>query len=108
MGARPGASPSGPREGEGRCRAHRRGGRVNLFAFGLGYSAQHFVRHYRQRFVDVVGTVTSAESAAALASEGIRTLLFDGEEAGPEVAAMLADTDCLLVSIPPDERGDPV
>ena len=33
-------------------------------------------------------------------------LLFDGEAADPAIPSVLADADCLLVSIPPDERGD--
>ena len=27
---------------------------MNLFAFGLGYSAVHFIRHYRDRFQAIV------------------------------------------------------
>jgi nucleoside-diphosphate-sugar epimerase len=81
---------------------------VNLFAFGLGYSALHSVRRCRDRFEHVAGTVTSAEKAAALAEEGISTLLFDGTRASPKIVTALAGADSLLVSAPPDERGDPV
>jgi nucleoside-diphosphate-sugar epimerase len=41
-------------------------------------------------------------------AEGIRALLFDGERANPEIAPALAQAECVLVSVPPDEHGDPV
>jgi nucleoside-diphosphate-sugar epimerase len=81
---------------------------MNLFVFGVGYSASHFVRQYRGRFESVVGTATSAEKAQALRTEGIAPFLFDGEVSGPGLAGALAEVDALLVSIPPDDAGDPV
>jgi nucleoside-diphosphate-sugar epimerase len=80
---------------------------LNLFVFGLGYSATHFVRCCRDRFEKIDGTVTSERKAAALEGEGIDTFLFDGEAANPRIADALARADALLVSIPPDEGGDP-
>jgi nucleoside-diphosphate-sugar epimerase len=81
---------------------------VNLFAFGLGYSAVHFIQLYRQRFASVAGTVTSREKADALAQNGIAARIFSLEEADPEIKSDLDSTDVLLVSVPPDETGDPV
>jgi nucleoside-diphosphate-sugar epimerase len=80
---------------------------VNLFAFGLGYSAAHFVRRYRYRFEKIAGTVTSDGKAAALHAEGIETFVFDGAGADPGIASALNGADALLVSIPPDAEGDP-
>jgi nucleoside-diphosphate-sugar epimerase len=80
---------------------------MNLFAFGLGYSARHFVRRYRDRLGHVDGTVTSPESVAALESEGIQALLFDRDTADSDIHSAVAQADALLVSIPPDENGDP-
>jgi nucleoside-diphosphate-sugar epimerase len=80
---------------------------LNLFAFGLGYSAAHFVRRHRDRFEGIAGTVTSQEKAAALRAEGIEAFVFDGGSADPRIADILAGAGALLASVPPDEGGDP-
>jgi nucleoside-diphosphate-sugar epimerase len=81
---------------------------VNLFVFGLGYSAAHFARAYRDRFVRVACTVTSSEKARALAREGFETYIFAPDQVDGGVADEIARADRLLVSIPPDATGDPV
>jgi len=80
---------------------------MNLFAFGLGYSALNVIREYRRRFERVAGTVTSPEKVQALERERVEPYLFDGSHADSEIASALAAADALLVSIPPDESGDP-
>jgi nucleoside-diphosphate-sugar epimerase len=81
---------------------------VNLFVFGLGYSALHFVRRYRDRFARIGGTVTSPEKAAALAAEGVACRVFAAPGAvDASIAADLAEADALVVSIPPSDT-DPV
>ncbi|HEX8665272.1 MAG TPA: SDR family oxidoreductase [Beijerinckiaceae bacterium] len=80
---------------------------MNLFAFGLGYSAVHLVRQYRDRFEAIAGTATSEDKAAALRAEGIEAFVFDGETVDPRIADALARADTFLVSVPPDENGDP-
>ncbi|MFL4987209.1 MAG: SDR family oxidoreductase [Microvirga sp.] len=80
---------------------------MNLFAFGVGYSAAHFVRRYRHRFETIAGTVTSDGKTAALRADGIEPLIFDGASADPGIARALTGADALLVSIPPDAEGDP-
>jgi len=79
---------------------------VNLFAFGLGYTALAFIRGHRARFTGVAGTVRAAGKADALAREGLRVRLLPGEEAA--VAGDLAAAEAVLVSVPPDASGDPV
>jgi nucleoside-diphosphate-sugar epimerase len=79
---------------------------VNLFAFGLGYTALAFIRGHRNRFAAVAGTVRAAGKAEALAREGLRVRLLPGEEAA--VAGDLAGAEAVLVSVPPDATGDPV
>ena len=82
---------------------------MNLFVFGLGFSARRFADSRRDRFAAVRATVTEAGKARALAHEtGFTVRAFGPEGADPQVAADLADTDVLLVSVPPDAEGDPV
>jgi nucleoside-diphosphate-sugar epimerase len=86
---------------------------ATLFCFGLGYCARHMIAQYGARFARVAGTLRTAEKASAIASDGIAgrpvdALVFDGTSASAAVVAALAEADALLVSIAPDEGGDPV
>jgi nucleoside-diphosphate-sugar epimerase len=83
-----------------------------LFCFGLGYCARHYLAAYGARFDRVIGTVRTREKADALATAGyggraVEALVFDGT-ASPSVTAAVNEADALLVSIQPDEEGDPV
>ena len=80
---------------------------MNLLVFGLGYSAEAFVRRVRPRFERVSGTVRSAEKAARLAADGLTMRVFPGEHLAT-LAADIAAADALLVSVPPGPDGDPV
>jgi nucleoside-diphosphate-sugar epimerase len=83
-----------------------------LICFGLGYSVEHFVEEFGQKKFDrIVGTVRGAERAAALnahPSGRLKALVFDGSAATPDLQSAIAEADAALVSIPPDENGDPV
>jgi nucleoside-diphosphate-sugar epimerase len=81
---------------------------VRLFVFGLGYSAQVFVESQRASFEAVTATVTTAAKAQALMRDGLTIRLFDGPAADPAIAADVAASDAILVSVPPDGSGDPV
>lgn len=81
---------------------------MNLFVFGLGYTAQHFIRHDRARFDRVGGTVREAEKAAALRADGIEAQVFSPETIDPGIAEDLAAAEILLSSIAPDGAHDPV
>jgi nucleoside-diphosphate-sugar epimerase len=81
---------------------------VNLFVFGLGYSALHFVRAYRGRFARVAGTVTAPDKAAALAAEDIDARVFAPNVVNPDIKMDFKDAAALLVSIPPAQGGDAV
>ena len=81
---------------------------TNLFCFGLGYTAGHFLAAFASRFDRIAGTVRSRERAREF-SRGGRTLdvivfdgAIDGLPAAPAMAEQLAETDYLLVSVPPD------
>ncbi|HLH48368.1 MAG TPA: SDR family oxidoreductase [Roseiarcus sp.] len=78
---------------------------MKLFVFGLGYSARHFVAGLRG--ARVVGTSREARQAGT-GDARVEILAFDGAKADPAIEARLAESDVLLVSIPPSEDGDPV
>jgi nucleoside-diphosphate-sugar epimerase len=82
-----------------------------LICFGLGYCAEHFVVQFGDRFDRIIGTVRSAERAAELNARPaglVKAFVFDGTAAPSELPDAIGETDCALVSAPPDENGDPV
>ena len=82
---------------------------MNLFVFGLGFSARHFAERERARFGAVRATVTEPERAKSLAAEtGFTVRAFGPEADDPRIAEELADTDVLLISAPPGRDGDTV
>src|SRR5215216_2846798 len=86
---------------------------ANLFCFGLGYTAEHYIKHWGEQADRIGGTVRNHDKAARIARDGIGrkavdAIAFDGTTAPPEIIARLAETDGLLVSVPPDRHGDPV
>ncbi len=81
---------------------------MNLLIFGLGYTAQYYARHHAGDFTQIIGTARTQDKAAALAQAGFMTLTFDGHHVSPGLQKAVADSDRVLVSIPPDGQHDPV
>jgi NAD dependent epimerase/dehydratase family len=82
-----------------------------LVCFGLGYSAERFVGRFGDGFEHIVGTVRGAERATILSAQlagRLRALIFDGKVVTPELHGAIGHADAALVSIPPNENGDPV
>lgn len=75
---------------------------MNLFVFGLGYSAQALVR--AGAWTRVAGTVRDPAKAGRLRTGGIDAFAFDDEQA---VAREIRQADAILVSIPPSDGSDP-
>jgi nucleoside-diphosphate-sugar epimerase len=81
---------------------------LRLFVFGVGYSSRAFIERVRERFDWIGGTTRSEEKAEALRQTGVEPFLFDGETPGDGIAAALTSATHVLVSIAPNETGDPV
>ena len=80
---------------------------MNLFVFGLGYTALQFVHLYGHRFTSVGGTVRSVQKAKALESAGIQACRFDGRDFDPAILQRLEQAEALLISAAPAEGRDP-
>jgi len=80
---------------------------TRLFIFGYGYCARHYLSGPGARHARATGTVTSRDRANALSSDRIELLPFSPAEADTRIPGRLAESDALLVSIPPGEHGDP-
>ncbi|MBF5095919.1 SDR family oxidoreductase [Azospirillum sp. INR13] len=79
-----------------------------LFVFGPGYSARVFADALRADGWRIAATCRSEEKKAELEAQGIEAFLFDRGRPLADAKAALAGTTHLLVSIPPDAKGDPV
>ena len=77
-----------------------------IFIFGAGYSGKALARANRDAAV-ILGTTRSDEKFDALRQAGIAPLLFDGALTG-EIGEALAKTTHLVISVAPEEAGDPV
>jgi nucleoside-diphosphate-sugar epimerase len=80
--------------------------RSHLFCFGLGYTALAFAHRLAAPESLVTGTCRTPEKAAALREAGLSAVLFDRDRAVDATA--LHGVTHLLVSVPPDAKGDPV
>ena len=82
---------------------------MKLFAFGLGYSACDFIARYGSAFDSIYGTVRDAEKLrATLDGQQVTTFVLDRDQEDPAIAAALAETDVLIVSVPPGLSVDPI
>ena len=80
---------------------------MNLFVFGLGYTALQFVHLYGHRFTSVGGTVRSVKKAKTLEAAGIQACRFDGKDFDPAILQHLEQSEALLISAAPAEGQDP-
>ncbi|MGF9759291.1 SDR family oxidoreductase [Microvirga sp. 0TCS3.31] len=81
---------------------------MNLFVFGLGYTALQFIHLHRHQFTGVCGTVRSVEKAKTIEAMGIEACRFDGNDFDPAILQHLERTEALLISVPPADGRDPV
>jgi nucleoside-diphosphate-sugar epimerase len=79
-----------------------------LFCFGFGYSACALVARLRPLGWVVEATATTPGGVQRIIQSGAQGYLFDGTAANSEVAAALERATHVVVSAPPDARGDPV
>ncbi len=85
---------------------------MNLFVFGSGYSGKAIALALTPDTDQVWGTTRTTDKMLALDAAGLTPLLFSGEKLTPgrdtAIGVALRQTTHLVVSIAPDERGDPV
>lgn len=81
---------------------------MKLFIFGLGYSATYVARRLAAGGVAIAGTVRSQAKADLLSGAGYAMRLFVTDQRDAAIARELADSDAVLVSVPPGAQQDPV
>lgn len=80
----------------------------HLFIFGFGYSSAAIAAKAAGQFATITGTTRSREKAVELTSSGIAPILFGKETQDTQLGEALKKATHLLISIAPDEIGDPV
>ncbi len=79
-----------------------------LFCFGYGYTCDYLAHELMQQGGwSVSGTTRDLEKRAFLRSKGINAHLFDYEHPLGDPYFILDGVTHLLISTPPDDRGDP-
>lgn len=78
----------------------------HLFCFGLGYSAKNLSEVLHRRGWQISGTSRNLQSVAKINEAGFTGYLFN-DETHPE-KSMLDGVTHVLLSIPPNAKGDPV
>ena len=78
-----------------------------VFIFGAGYSGKAFARADENADTTIFGTTRSADKFGSLRQAGIEPLRFDGALTR-EIGDALKKTTHLVISIAPEEAGDPV
>lgn len=83
---------------------------MNLFFFGMGYSSLATARAIHQSIdaeVPIAGTTRTEEGVERLAESPYRLHVFDGMTAGTTLATDLRKATHVVLSIPPNDSGDP-
>lgn len=81
---------------------------MKLFAFGLGYTARHYIARYGDSFEAIFGTVRAPEKTGELRRDNLTTFVFGKDEDDAFIAEALGECDMVLVSVPPSASADPV
>ena len=77
-----------------------------LLCFGFGFCAETLAEKLGKDGWFITGTSRTAEGCAAMAASGFAAVRFDASASiDPSI---IAGHDHILLSIPPDEKGDPV
>lgn len=79
-----------------------------IFIFGAGYSGKAFAKARAGHDAVIAGTTRSEGKFETLLETGIQPFLFDGGALSDDLSAWLRTATHLIVSIAPEEEGDPV
>ena len=80
---------------------------MNLFIFGMGYSALHYARTRKSDYEVISCTARSADKRDALRAQDFDAHCFGPDDYDEALTESLAAADRVLVSIPPAAEGDP-
>lgn len=81
-----------------------------LFCFGYGYTAQALGEELKSKDKNwtIAGTTRDLDKLRALKAKGVQTFLFDDDHPLDDPLMAMEGTTHLLLSVPPNDNGDPV
>ncbi len=79
----------------------------HLHCIGLGYSARVLCQRLHQLGWSISGSARSSEGTKRIEACGWKSVVFDGATVSPLMSEQLASATHVLLSVPPDETGDP-
>lgn len=80
----------------------------HLLIFGFGFTSEAVAEKLKSSFSTISGTTRSEDKSKILRSRDITPILFDGEKISEELSSTLETATHLLISIGPNDAGDPV
>ena len=83
---------------------------MGVFFFGMGYSSLATARAIHKNVdpdIPIAGTTRTTDTAERLADTAYRIHVFDGLSPGTTLSEDLLSATHVVLSIPPDEHGDP-
>ena len=83
---------------------------MGVFFFGLGYSSLATARAIHRNMdaeIPIAGTTRTTDTAEILADTAYRVHVFDGQSPGTTLGEDLLRATHVVLSIPPDDSGDP-
>jgi len=81
---------------------------MKLLVFGFGYTSHHVAERLRAGGAEIAATVRIPAKADMLTRNGIRARVLSAGQRDPAIAEDIAEAEAILVSVPPDDSGDPV
>lgn len=81
---------------------------TRVLILGAGYSGRVIGRRLAEQGALVAGTSRTADKAAALAEAGISPFIYAAGDMTPDLLETVREASHLIVSVQPDEAGDPV
>lgn len=81
---------------------------MRIVIFGFGFTSEAFWRFASSQFDAGLATVRSPEKAVRLKSGTLDVAILNEHHAEEKITEELNRADCVLVSIGPDQNGDPV
>lgn len=80
----------------------------NLFIFGYGFSARAIACASEKKFDAIIGTTRVEDGFSKLNAGKVTPTIFDGKTITNETLELLSNATHILISIAPNEMGDPV
>lgn len=81
---------------------------MKMLVFGFGYTASHISSLLRRKGYAFVATVRTRAKADNVNQPGVTARVYSSNHADAQIVEDIRSSDAILMSVPPNEHGDPV